>query len=73
LRADGNFTNRETDGVSLLESLHDVGVVTSDATSELHVFRHQSDSLGMEGNEIAILEEASQVALRCLLESVQSR
>ena len=55
---------------SLVEALP-LSVLTSDAPSKLNVLGHQGDSLSVEGYEVAVLEDASEVALRSLLECVQ--
>lgn len=46
--------------------------LSSDAASELHVLPHQSYSVGVDGAEVAIFEETSEIALRGLLKSVKS-
>jgi len=56
---------------SLGEASETFLLITSDAPSKLHVSGHQSDSLAMEGDEIAVLEKSSEVALSSLLEGFE--
>jgi len=45
--------------------LHQVAMIvvgiTSDSASKFHVFSHQSDSVGMDGAEVSIFEDAYEV------------
>ena len=43
--------------------------LTTDSAGKLHVLWHDSDSLGVDGAEVGVLEEADHVSLRGLLES----
>lgn len=46
--------------------------VTTDAFSQLEVFRHNCHSLGVDSAEIGVLEERNKVGLSCFLESQNS-
>ena len=50
-----------------------LSTLASDASSELDVFRHDGDSLGMDGAEIGVFEEANEVSLGGFLEGQDSR
>ena len=43
--------------------------LSSDSSGELHVSHHDRDSLGVDGAEVGVLEEANQVGFRCFLKS----
>jgi hypothetical protein len=45
---------------------------SSNAASELHVLDHESHSVGVDGAEVAVFEETSEIALRGLLKSLKS-
>jgi hypothetical protein len=45
------------------------GAFTTDATSQLHVLGHDSDTLGVDGAEVGVLEESDHVSFSGLLES----
>ena len=45
------------------------GALTTDSAGKLHVLGHDGDSLGVDGAEVGVLEEANHVSLRGLLES----
>ena len=45
------------------------GALSTDSAGELHVLWHDGDSLGVDGAEVGVLEEADHVSLRGLLES----
>ena len=47
-------------------------LLSSNATSELHVLYHQSNSVGVDGAEVAVFEETSEVGLRGLLKGVKT-
>ena len=49
------------------------GSLTSDSLGELHVTGHDGDSLGVDGAEVGVLEEANHVSLRGLLEGKDGR
>ena len=44
------------------------GALSTDSAGELHVLWHDGDSLGVDGAEVGVLEEADHVSLRGLLE-----
>ena len=44
------------------------GPLTTDSAGELHVLGHDGDSLGVDGAEVGVLEEADHVSLRGFLE-----
>jgi hypothetical protein len=48
------------------------GSLTSDSSGELHVLGHDGDSLGVDGAEVGVLEEANHVCLGGLLEGEDS-
>ena len=48
------------------------GSFTSDSSGELHVLWHDGNSLGVDGAEVGVLEEADHVSLRGFLESENS-
>lgn len=50
-----------------------VSVVTTDAASEDHVLLHDGHTLGVDGAQVGVLEEANQVSLRGLLEGSDGR
>ena len=49
------------------------GALTTDAAGELHVLGHDGDTLGVDGAEVGVLEEADHVSLRGLLEGKDGR
>ena len=49
------------------------GSLSTDSAGELHVLWHDSDSLGVDGAEVGVLEEANHVSLGGLLESKNGR
>ena len=49
------------------------GSLAPDSSSQLHVLWHDGDSLGVDGAEVGILEEADHVSLSGLLESENGR
>lgn len=57
---------------SSLESSSVVFQISSDATSELDVLPHESYSVGVDGAEVAVFEETSEIALRGLLKSLKT-
>lgn len=48
-------------------------VISTDATSELHIFRHDGDTLGMNRTEIRVFKESNEEVLRGFLESKDRR
>ena len=57
---------------SIAVSTSDLVLLSSDAASELHVLDHESHSVGVDGAEVAVFEETSEIALRGLLKSLKS-
>ena len=57
----------------LVQSIKSSGALTADSAGELHVLRHDGDTLGMDGAEVSVLEEANHVSLRGLLEGKDGR
>ena len=49
------------------------GALTTDSAGELHVLGHDGDSLGVDGAEVGVLEEADHVSLGGLLEGKDGR
>ena len=49
------------------------GALTTDSAGELDVLWHDGDSLGVDGAEVGVLEEANEVGLRGLLERDDGR
>lgn len=39
----------------------------TDAASQLDIFGHDGDTLGMDGTEVSVLEQANQIGLRSFL------
>ena len=50
-----------------------VGSLSSDSSSELHIFWHDGDSLGVDGTEVGVLEESDHVGLGSFLKSKDGR
>ena len=46
-------------------------VVASDSSGQLHVFSHHGDSVGVDGTEVGVFEEASEIGFSGFLESDQ--
>ena len=46
-----------------------LSALATDAAGQLHVLRHDCDTLGMDGAEVSVLEQTNKVALCSLLES----
>jgi hypothetical protein len=44
------------------------GALSSDASGELHVLRHNCDPLGVNGAEISVFEESNQITFGSLLQ-----
>jgi hypothetical protein len=42
-------------------------LLAADAACKLNVFRHDGNTLGMNGAQVSVLEEANEVGLRSLL------
>ena len=57
----------------LVQSIKASGALTADSAGELHVLGHDGDTLGMDGAEVGVLEEADHVSLRGLLEGKDGR
>jgi hypothetical protein len=51
----------------------DLSALASDASSELNVLRHDGHTLGVDGAQIRVLEQADQVGLAGLLERAHGR
>ena len=51
---------------------HDLSTLSTDAASKLDVLGHDGHSLGMDGAQVGVLEEADQVSLRGLLKGHDS-
>ena len=45
-----------------------LGAFSTDAASELNILRHDGDTLGVDGAEVGVLEQANEVGLGGLLE-----
>ena len=45
-----------------------LGPLTTNAASQLDVLGHDGDTLGMDGTQVGVLEQANQVGLSCLLQ-----
>ena len=56
-----------------MQSIKSSGALTADSAGELHVLWHDGDSLGVDGAEVGVLEEANHVSLRGLLEGEDGR
>lgn len=50
----------------------DLGTLAADATGQLDILGHDGDTLGVDGAEVGVLEEANQVRLAGLLQSHNS-
>ena len=48
------------------------GALTADSAGKLHILRHDGNSLGVDGTEVSVLEEADHVSLRGFLEGENS-
>ena len=48
-------------------------MLSTDAEGKLNVFRHDGDTLGVNGEQGGVLKEANKVGLRSLLKSEDSR
>lgn len=46
-------------------------ITTSYSSCQLHVFLHNSDTLGMDGTEIGILKQVDQISFCCFLQGEQ--
>ena len=64
-----NLFSVERDLIAQEKSISRSGALTTDSAGELHVLGHDGDSLGVDGAEVGVLEEADHVSLRGLLES----
>ena len=52
-----------------IQALTRLGTFATDASGQLHVLGHDGHSLGVDGAEVGVLEEADKVSLSGLLES----
>ena len=50
-----------------------LGALSTDAASELHVLGHDGDALGVDGAQVGVLEQSDEVRLRGLLQSQDGR
>ena len=57
----------------LHEATANLAALATDAARELDVLRHDGHTLGVDGAEVGVLEEANQVRLRRLLQSDDGR
>ena len=57
------------DAFAQKDSINHSGALTTDSAGKLHVLWHDGDSLGVDGAEVGVLEEADHVSLSGLLES----
>ena len=64
-----NLFSVERDLIAQEKSISRSGALTTDSAGKLHVLGHDGDSLGVDGAEVGVLEEADHVSLRGLLES----
>ena len=58
----------KSDEFAQKDSINHSGALTTDSAGKLHVLWHDGDSLGVDGAEVSVLEEADHVSLRGLLE-----
>ena len=56
-----------------MSSRERLGALTTDAAGKLDVLWHDGDTLGVDGTEVGVLEEANEVGLGCLLEGKDGR
>ena len=68
-----NLFSVERDLIAQEKSISRSGALTTDSAGELHVLGHDGDSLGVDGAEVGVLEEADHVSLGGLLEGKDSR
>ena len=52
---------------------NNLGTLSADATGKLDVLGHDGDTLGVDGTQVGVLEEANQVSLRGFLQSHDGR
>jgi hypothetical protein len=52
---------------------HCLGALSTDAAGQLNVFRHNGDTLGVDGAQVRVLEQANEVRLGSLLEGENGR
>ena len=57
------------DGEMMCCRLESLSTLTTNAAGKLDVFGHDCDTLGVNGSQVGVLEEANQVGLSCLLKS----
>ena len=48
----------------LVQSIKASGALTADSAGELHVLGHDGDSLGVDGAQVGVLEEAEKTTSR---------
>ena len=68
-----NLFSVERDLIAQEKSISRSGALTTDSAGKLHVLWHDSDSLGVDGAKVGVLEEANHVSLRGLLEGENGR
>ena len=56
-----------------LQSRASLGSLSTDAASQLDVLGHDGDTLGVDGAQVGVLEQADQVGLAGLLQSHDGR
>lgn len=56
----------------VLSKYNCLGTFSTDTTSQLDVFGHDGDTLGVDGAQVGVLEESDQVSFASLLESHDS-
>jgi len=49
-----------------------LGTLTPDPPSQLDILGHDSDTLGMDGTKVSVLEQTDKVCLSCLLQRQHS-
>jgi histone H3 len=57
----------------LLDPHHCLGAFATDAASQLNVLRHDGDTLGVDGAQVRVLEQANKVGLGGFLEGENGR
>ena len=63
-----NLFSVERDLIAQEKSISRSGALTTDSAGELHVLGHDGDSLGVDGAEVGVLEDADDVGLGGFLE-----
>jgi hypothetical protein len=59
-------------GLSEWDWSHCLGSLATDSTSQLDVFGHDSNPLGVDGAQVGVFEETYKVSLGCFLKSHDS-